>query len=472
MSIQAFATTEVIVNPLQVKDFQLSNQIQNSPKTSNVSFAEILSSTQKNEQSMSVIAGSTSNEQQVSVISGSSSSVENSSESTMTDNSGPKSSSDSTSTSAMTDNNGSKENKIEQKSSLKDKNGQNNEVSEQKVRENDNKNVISKDDSSKKDTKKSQKKEFDRLSELLQNQEKSENIDEKSLQVAEMIQNNSELTKKEFSKNVREEENSENESNFVNNQVQITNQLTENSQAQNESSQFNFSKNEEDKNQLTLDKEGKITVEDLRTEISKEIKIEEKSDLKVTEVKQTSENSAQITIDLAQNVNSDVLALNSQTASSDGSTFQAMLNNQIQTNASEFVKAGNIVLKDNNQGTIDLVLHPDDLGNVKIHLSLDGKTLTGQITVNTKEALQVFKDNAETLREAFIKNGFDGASFDVAFGNGSNSNSDFEFNQQNDGTSLLAKRIYNNSGDGAVSSDIEGFLNDDNYSNYSVNIVA
>jgi flagellar hook-length control protein FliK len=140
--------------------------------------------------------------------------------------------------------------------------------------------------------------------------------------------------------------------------------------------------------------------------------------------------------------------------------------------APEFVKAGNLVLKDNNQGTINLVLHPDDLGNVKIHLSLDGKTLSGHITVATKEALQVFKDNAETLREAFIKSGFDAANFDVAMNNGGSFNQSMGFEGQNDGTNLFAQRVYGNSA-GVLSAELDSILeNAEDISNYSVNIVA
>lgn len=237
---------------------------------------------------------------------------------------------------------------------------------------------------------------------------------------------------------------------------------------------LNFGQNEsKEKSVAKLDKDGKITVEDMRTE-TPAAQDSKKQDLKVTDVKFTSENSATITMDLNQ-TEANVLSLNTQAAASQGSDFQAMLNNQIQANVPEFVKAGSIVLKDNDQGTINLVLHPDDLGNVKIHLSLDGKTVSGQITVATKEALQVFKDNAETLREAFIKSGFDAANFDVAYGNNSGSgNQNMNFEQQQDGTYLVAQKVYNS---GNVSDSIDSMLdsfigNEENFNNFSINIVA
>ena len=228
-----------------------------------------------------------------------------------------------------------------------------------------------------------------------------------------------------------------------------------------------------------LDKEGKITVEDLRTKPDFESLLHQAKEEKPlkTELKVTGENTATITMDFVpQDAQADILSLNNQTASSNASTFQQMLNNQIQANVPEFVKAGNIVLKDNNQGTINLVLHPDDLGNVKIQLSLDGKTVQGHIAVATKEALQVFKDNAETLREAFIKSGFDGASFDVSYQNSGNGS--FEGGQQfaqNDGSELWAKRTYSTGGVevfGDMNSSDDFFNFESEFDKNSVNIVA
>ena len=139
----------------------------------------------------------------------------------------------------------------------------------------------------------------------------------------------------------------------------------------------------------------------------------------------------------------------------------------------QFVKAGNIILKDNDQGQINLILHPDDLGNVKIHLSLDGKNISGQIIVSSKEALQVFKDNAETMREAFIKNGFDGANFDVAYNNSGSQSGNSSGFEQNDGTGLIARKMYSNAHESSEIGFDDGMNKEiEKYSNYSVNIVA
>lgn len=255
----------------------------------------------------------------------------------------------------------------------------------------------------------------------------------------------------------------------------------------NEESDFSkmLEMSQNEKNALSVSNNARITVQDLRSVAQKNVDLmkngengNSKNDgfgveLKMSKLELSEEGVPYINMEMNQNINADVLSLNNQTAGSNGSNFQAMLNNQIQNSVPEFVKAGNIILKDNDQGQINLVLHPDDLGNVKIHLSLDGKTISANIIVSSKEALQVFKDNAETLREAFIKNGFDAAGFEVSYNNSNSSfgqNSGFE--NQNDGTELFAKRVYSNV-DGASVSAAENFADAaEKYSNYSVNIVA
>ena len=225
---------------------------------------------------------------------------------------------------------------------------------------------------------------------------------------------------------------------------------------------------------------GRISVQDLRSDSEKQNALllaenekNSQNSLKVSNVQVSSDGTNFINMEMNQAVSADVLSLNNQTAGANGSNFQAMLNNQIQSNISEFVKAGNIILKDNDQGQINLILHPDDLGNVKIHLSLDGKNISGQIIVSSKEALQVFKDNAETMREAFIKNGFDGANFDVAYNNSGAQSGNSSGFEQNDGTGLIARKMYSNAHESSEIGFDDGMNKEiEKYSNYSVNIVA
>jgi flagellar hook-length control protein FliK len=152
-------------------------------------------------------------------------------------------------------------------------------------------------------------------------------------------------------------------------------------------------------------------------------------------------NSVDMTMTLANNANQNILSANNQTASSVGSNFQSMLSEQIQQNAPEFVKAGNIVLRDNSNGTINMVLKPESLGNVKISLELSDKVITGQITVSSQEAYDAFKENINTLKQAFQQSGFEDAQFNLSFAN-NGSNAETNQGQQQSGNEWMANRAY------------------------------
>ncbi len=449
MSFQA--VTDILVSP-QIAELQVSNAVKESQtETSSISFSELISSYRNEEKSEKIETSNpeTKPEEKKSEIKNEnpdeSKEIEDSKEvkseeKTGTTEESPKKVAENTTEAKEEKQNGLK---TEKNQTTKKENPKN--VKEQKLSD----------------------KDFARLNEI-------ENSSNETLP-------NIEALKTAAKENVSEKEKSksENNENVIDLQKQTFTTENQNLVVQNpkEDSEVDFSFNPQkakEKSVTKLDKDGKITVEDLRTDKNLEQPATKKTELKVTEVKQTSENSATITMDLNQ-TNADVLSTNSQTAASQGSNFQQMLNNQIQANAPEFVKAGTLVLKDNDQGTINLVLHPDDLGNVKIHLSLDGKTVTGHITVATKEALQVFKDNSETLREAFIKSGFESANFDVAYGNNGSGSQNMNFGQQQDGTFVLGQQVYGNTGKVADSLDsmLDDFIgNEEKFNNFSINIVA
>ena len=223
---------------------------------------------------------------------------------------------------------------------------------------------------------------------------------------------------------------------------------------------------------------GIIEVKDLRTNV--EGAQADAKDLKKDFVRavQSEQNGGgiELTMDLASNSEKNILSLDSQSAAADGSTFQAMLKNQITQNAGEFVRAGNIVLRDNDSGTINLVLHPESLGNVKIGLELSGKTVMGHIIVASREAFNAFGDGADVLRNAFIQSGFEDAKFDVSF-----AGSEMQFAQQNrggqedDSAMRQGKKIYGEFVEENIS---VGFENADKNignvlaSNYSIDVVA
>ncbi|MCR5495437.1 MAG: flagellar hook-length control protein FliK [Treponema sp.] len=172
---------------------------------------------------------------------------------------------------------------------------------------------------------------------------------------------------------------------------------------------------------FAFDKDGKIIVKDFRRESvetskqeSENLSLKDKNGLKVTDVKFDG-NKAELTMEVPENVLQNITSSSTQTAASTGSNFQSMLTNQIQQNAGEFVKAGSIVLRDNDVGSIKLILKPENLGNVKVDLQISDKNITGRIVVASQEAFNAFKESADSLRQAFIESGFENASFDLAF---------------------------------------------------------
>ena len=61
-----------------------------------------------------------------------------------------------------------------------------------------------------------------------------------------------------------------------------------------------------------------------------------------------------------------------------------------------------------------MALKPEALGNVKITLELSDKVVSGHITVASREAFEAFRQNLDTLRQAFVQSGFDNATFTLS----------------------------------------------------------
>jgi flagellar protein FlbC len=183
-------------------------------------------------------------------------------------------------------------------------------------------------------------------------------------------------------------------------------------------------------------------------------------------------NNASLTMDLVNHAQQNITASSGQTAAAAGSDFQSMLSNAIQQNAPEFVKAGSIVLKDNNQGTINLILHPESLGNVKISLSLSDKVIAGQITVQSQEAYNAFKESIDSIKQAFAQNGFETAGFNLNFAGNSNFAGNGQGGQQQQmDSSYRAGRTYGDYASAGSSSERNEAAYD-NQNFYAVDIVA
>lgn len=147
--------------------------------------------------------------------------------------------------------------------------------------------------------------------------------------------------------------------------------------------------------------------------------------------------------------------------------FSAILSDKIESNAAEFVKAGSIILKDNNKGSINLILHPEELGDVKIKLELADKIVTGRIIVSSEEAYNAFKNNLSSLKDAFVAGGFDNAGFELSWSGNSDSSGNGQ--QKNDDRNPKAPMYANAMPDVGFESNDDAYYYD---SNSSINVIA
>lgn len=225
-----------------------------------------------------------------------------------------------------------------------------------------------------------------------------------------------------------------------------------------------------------LDKDKKIAVQDLRSENSVQKTDEKsgksmKSSTEISEIYRNEKNNPQVTMDFAANAQQNIGSLNNQVAGSAGSNFQAMLANQIQENAGEIVKAGNIVLKDNDVGSIKLILHPESLGNVKIDLQVNEKNISGKIIVATQEAFNAFKETAENLKQAFVQSGFESAGLELSLANQNFAGNHSGENQNNPAAEFAMRKVYGEI-NGFAEENFPEIENIENSAMNSINIVA
>ncbi|MCR5621450.1 MAG: flagellar hook-length control protein FliK [Treponema sp.] len=197
---------------------------------------------------------------------------------------------------------------------------------------------------------------------------------------------------------------------------------------------------------------GRFTVVDNRSvDAKKEVAKAAPVELKAESVRQSG-NTLDITFNLNQEqgallaAEQNMLSTSDQAAAGDASTFQRMLSNQLLTQAPEFVKAGSIILRDNDNGTINLNLKPESLGNVKITLHVSDKGIEGQIVVASKEAFEAFSQNMDNLKQSFRQSGFDAANLSLSLSDGSSAEGQLAQGnaggQQRSGEDFAASRTF------------------------------
>ena len=225
--------------------------------------------------------------------------------------------------------------------------------------------------------------------------------------------------------------------------------------------------------QLPEENNGKISVIDMRTENVAE-KIENPENSLVT--KEGAKKSDFVkTIEYDQNGNATIsLSLKNDNQFVDNgqivnhnSDFSSMLSREIASSAKDLVQTGSIILKDNNAGTINLILNPEELGSVKIKLEISDNQITGKILVASKEAYDAFNQNLNLLKNAFIDSGFSAGGFDLAF-TGSNQQGEFG---QNGNQNSYAESGVNYKG-GVYEQAVAEVLPESTTSSSTINLVA
>lgn len=218
----------------------------------------------------------------------------------------------------------------------------------------------------------------------------------------------------------------------------------------------------------------KIEVQDLRTAAENGVTEASLKDGNFVTTVSQGEGSADITMQLAQG-NGASGTTSPVAPGAKEVNFGAMLSNQLQNNATELVRTGSIILRDGNVGTINLILHPEELGNVKISLELNDKMVSAQIRVASEEAFQAFKESIASLKQAFADSGFDTGSFDLSWaGNGQQQQGGQQ--QHNQGHIAFADTLYGEMmAEDSIDSGVEGEILQKTYSDSSqvaVNIMA
>ena len=193
----------------------------------------------------------------------------------------------------------------------------------------------------------------------------------------------------------------------------------------------------------TVQEKSIFTVTDNR---STEEKIASLKEAKTSrpEIKKISSDTAEMTLTLDKNPVNGAISQEERIGFAEGATVKASLRSQIQNSAPDFVKAANIVLNENGRGTINMILKPESLGNVKVNLQITDKIITGHISVASKEAFEAFRESIQNLKEAFEAEGYDRAEFTLSY---DSSGQGSQFSQENaqardDVVKILSGRTY------------------------------
>ncbi|MBI9105135.1 MAG: flagellar hook-length control protein FliK [Spirochaetales bacterium] len=95
-------------------------------------------------------------------------------------------------------------------------------------------------------------------------------------------------------------------------------------------------------------------------------------------------------------------------------TVQATVLSQLKEGVNDqIVKQAGIIVKANGNGEIKLVMKPEQLGKVRIQLSLNDNHIAGRIIVENNIVREIFESNLENLYKAFGLEGFENGGLEV-----------------------------------------------------------
>jgi len=107
----------------------------------------------------------------------------------------------------------------------------------------------------------------------------------------------------------------------------------------------------------------------------------------------------------------------------------------------DIVRHASMALRDGGEGTIKIALHPETLGNVKIHLEMTENKITGRIVVESEEALNAFRKELSNLEQAFKDSGYDNADLNLSLTADESGTQEREFDE-NSFASRMAASLY------------------------------
>jgi len=104
-------------------------------------------------------------------------------------------------------------------------------------------------------------------------------------------------------------------------------------------------------------------------------------------------------------------------AKSSGNGIRNELMQQLQDHLNkDIVKRSSILIRENGSGEIKLDLKPDNLGQVRIRITMENNNIAGKIFVENSNVKEAFDQNMQQLYRAFKEHGFENAALNVSVG--------------------------------------------------------